>query len=219
MHVLEQAIAAVHPTLVVLDPIQSYVGDINMHKSNETRPLLTALRLVAERSGCAIVAIRHPAKPGQHAVKAMHRGLGSIDFVAAARSGLFVEQHPTDPHKVFMAQYKSSVGPLGRTQVFSKQHGQFEWCGITRLTAEAIAGGSTLLEAACWLEEQLQTKSPWPAEEIKSTAYNEEIAAATLQRAKLLLGILSYKDGNAWFWRFPEEAPPTPPAPTTPMTS
>ena len=101
--------------------------------------LLEALRRLAEEYRCAIVCIRHPAvKPGREGDSS--RARQRIDFIGAARTGLFVEQHPTDPGKVLLAQSKSNIGPLGHTQVFTKYDGHFEWCGVSRLSAEMLAG-------------------------------------------------------------------------------
>jgi hypothetical protein len=51
---------------------------------------LAALARLAEYYHRAIVCVRHPSKPGQGMGKAIHRGLGSIDFIGAARTGLFL---------------------------------------------------------------------------------------------------------------------------------
>jgi hypothetical protein len=40
----------------------SYLGDIDMYRSNETRPLMSALKNVAERSNCTIVGVAILAK-------------------------------------------------------------------------------------------------------------------------------------------------------------
>jgi len=80
----------------VIDPIQAYLGKIDINRANETRPLMNALKEVAEQCCCANVCIRHPSKPGQGGGKAIHRGLGGVDFIGVARTGLFFERHPAD---------------------------------------------------------------------------------------------------------------------------
>jgi hypothetical protein len=209
MPILEQAIAQVQPRLVVIDPVQAYLGaGVDMHRANETRPLLEGLRRLAEQYQCAIVCIRHMAKSHQGG-KAMHRGLGSVDFIGAARTGLLVEQHPLDPTKVLMAQTKSNIGPLGRTQVFSKAQGQFEWCGTSRITAEMLAGSGrgpdpcVFLEACLWLEDRLGDGLPRRATDLEDEATEEGLSAATLRRAKKAMGVKSRKDGDVWYWRLP----------------
>jgi hypothetical protein len=179
-----------------------------MHRANETRPLLEALRRLAEQYACAIVCVRHPAKASQGG-KALHRGLGSVDFIGAARTGLFVEQHPLDPGRVLLAQSKSNIGPLGRTQVFTKYEGHFQWCGVSRLSAELLAGSGrgpdpyAFLEAVCWLEERLKDGIPVASDDLLQEAMEEGLAISALRRAKKALGIRSLKRGERWDWLLP----------------
>ena len=86
---IERAIRQTGARLIILDPIQAYVGEkTDMNKANEIRPIFRRLAEVAERTGCAVVLIGHlnKAAGGQSA----YRGLGSIDFRAAARSVLLI---------------------------------------------------------------------------------------------------------------------------------
>ena len=226
--VLETAIKSYRPRLVVIDPIQAYLGPIDMHRANETRPLLQALTRLAEQYHCAIVCIRHPSKPGQGTGKAIHRGLGSVDFIGAARTGLFVEQHPVDPGKGLLCQHKSNLGPLGQTQIFSKSEGQFHWCGVTRLPVELIAGDRrgpdpmAFIEAFCWLEQRLAEGRTWPASDIETEALEQDHKKDTIRRAKKALGVVSTKMAGSseggWTWRLPPLAH-VPPPETTSVTS
>ncbi len=54
-----------------------------MHRANEIRPILKRLGAVAEDNNCAIVLIGHMNKA--YGAKSTYRGLGSIDFQAAAK--------------------------------------------------------------------------------------------------------------------------------------
>jgi DNA repair protein RadA/Sms len=118
-----------------------------------------------------------------------------------------VEQHPSDPGKVLLAQSKSNIGPLGRTQVFTKYEGHFQWCGVSRLSAELLAGSGrgpdphAFLEAVCWLEERLKDGIPVSSEDLHREAIEEGIAISALRRAKKALGIRSLKRGEHWDWQ------------------
>src|SRR5699024_11901240 len=60
---LEQAIRQTNARLVVLDPIQSYLGaEVDMHRANEIRPLMKRVSVLAEKYHCAIVLIGHMNK-------------------------------------------------------------------------------------------------------------------------------------------------------------
>lgn len=50
---LEQAINQINAKVIVLDPIQAYLGEnVDMHRANEIRPIMKRLALLAERTGC-----------------------------------------------------------------------------------------------------------------------------------------------------------------------
>ena len=60
---LEQAIRQTNARLVVLDPIQSFLGaEVDMHRANEIRPLMKRVSVLAEKYHCAIVLIGHMNK-------------------------------------------------------------------------------------------------------------------------------------------------------------
>jgi hypothetical protein len=216
MDILEQALKEVRPGLLIIDPIQAYVGDIDIHRSNATRPLLTALKTVIEPYHCASVCVRHPGK-GQQDGKALYRGLGTMDFIGAARTGLFAEQHPLDPNKALLAHHKSNIGPLGRTQVYSKDQGEFRWVGVSRLNAEVVAGSGrgpdryAFLEAVYWLEGYMRPGLPYKAKDLEEALSEEGFHAGVMKRAKKALGIVSTKQGEIWYWKMPDLPVITPP--------
>ena len=157
--------------------------------------------------------MRHPSKPGEGIGKAIHRGLGSIDFIGAARTGLFVEHYPGDETRALLAQTKSNLGPKGRTQIFSKAQGAFTWERATRLSDEDLAGSGrgphhrALLEGMLWLEKRLEGDRVCNAKDIETEAKAEDISGDTLRRAKKSLGVVSAQvKGEAhagWNWHLP----------------
>ena len=53
---LEQAIIETNAKLVVLDPIQGFLGaDVDMHRANEIRPIMKHISELAEKYKCAII--------------------------------------------------------------------------------------------------------------------------------------------------------------------
>lgn len=84
---LEQAIVETNAKLIILDPIQAYIGaTVDMHRANEIRPVLKKLGMIAEKYQCAVILIGHMNKASGS--KSTYRGLGSIDIQATARSVL-----------------------------------------------------------------------------------------------------------------------------------
>ena len=101
---LEQAIVETNAKLVVLEPIQGFLGaDVDMHRANEIRPIMKHISELAEKYKCAIILIGHMNKCSVG--KSAYRGLGSIDFQAAARSVLIVGRIKDEPEIMCVCQY------------------------------------------------------------------------------------------------------------------
>lgn len=60
---IEEAIKQTGAKLVILDPIQAYLGSgVDMHRANEIRPVMKHLGDIAEKYNCAIILIGHMNK-------------------------------------------------------------------------------------------------------------------------------------------------------------
>ena len=95
---LEEAIVRTGARLLILDPIQAYLGGgMDMNRANEARDMTKKLGALAEKTKCAIILIGHMNKASGN--KAAYRGMGSIDFFAVARSVLLVGRVEGEPKK------------------------------------------------------------------------------------------------------------------------
>ena len=204
---IRQAMEETGAKLLVLDPLQAYLGaEVDMHRANEVRPILKRLGSVAEQMGCAVVLIRHLNKmQGQ---KSGHRGMGSVDFQAAARSVLLVGRTKEDPQLRIVVPDKSSLAPEGESIAFALDPEQgFQWKGYCAYNAEELLRGSTkqVQTKTMQAEETLRNllDKPAPAEEILRRITAAGISERTLMTAKKNLGVLSEKRGGQWFWRLP----------------
>ena len=140
---LVRAIKETGAKMVVLDPIQAYLGaDVDMHRANEIRPVLKQLGNIAEEYGCAIVLIGHMNKTSGS--KSTYRGLGSINFQATARSVLVVGRIKDDTTLRVIAHDKSSLAPEGTSIAFrmDKDNG-FTWEGVYDITVEELLSGES----------------------------------------------------------------------------
>ena len=126
---IEKAIIEVGARVVILDPIQAYVGaNINMNNANEVRNVMAQIGRIAEKYDCAVLLVGHMNKGSGN--KSSYRGLGSIDFQASARSVLIVGRIKDSPQVRVMVQDKSSLAPEGEPIAFEldRENG-FRWLG------------------------------------------------------------------------------------------
>ena len=205
---LELAIRETGAKLIVIDPIQAYLGnDVDMHRANEVRPVLKRVAAMAERTGCAVILIGHMNKA--QGLKSSYRGLGSIDFRAAARSVLLVGRLKDTPTVRVMIQDKNSLAPEGSSIAFElNPENGFRWKGRCDFTADdvlsSIAKGQTkTVQMEQELKEMLSDSVA--AEEILKRAESIGVSERTLKIAKKNLGVISEKHGGQWFWRLPEQ--------------
>ena len=160
---LEEAIIQTKARLVVLDPIQGFLGtDVDMHRANEIRPLMKRVAVLAEKYHCAIILIGHMNKNSNG--KSSYRGLDSIDFQAAARSVLIVGRIKDEPEIRVVCHVKSSLAPEGKSIAFrlDKDTG-FEWIGEYDISADDLLSGDNrgqkIHEAKDFLKEILVSGS------------------------------------------------------------
>ena len=204
---LEEAIIQTKARLVVLDPIQGLLGaDVDMHRANEIRPLMKRVALLAEKYHCAIILIGHMNKNSNG--KSSYRGLGSIDFQAAARSVLIVGRIKDEPEIRVVCHVKSSLAPEGKSIAFrlDKDTG-FEWIGEYDISADDLLSGDNrgqkIHVAKEFLQEVLASGSVAQTK-VAEEAESRGIKKKTLWNAKKELEIESVKIGNQWFWMLPE---------------
>lgn len=212
---LEAAIIEHKPKLVVIDPLFAFTGGkVDIHRANECRAISAPLAAIAERNGCAMLAVRHLGKSrgGGHALNA---GIGSIDFAAAARSVLLVGRDPDDEQKRAIVQTKNNLAPHGEAIGYKLEGNQFFWTGISDLTAGRILAAesdegerSTISEAIAFLRVALSSGGR-DSKAIKEEAKEAGISEATLRRAKTRLKIQARKIGlpgshyQKWVWELP----------------
>ena len=176
---IEKAIIENNARLVIIDPIQAYLGaDVDMNRANEVRPIFMRLGQVAQRTGCAILLIGHLNKAA--GMQSLQRGLGSIDIAAAVRSVLFIGKLKHDPTMRILTHEKSSLAPPGASLAFSLgDEGGFRWVGEYDITADEMLSG---------IEPQRETKTQQAKDLICTLlaggkrVFSEDIDKAALER-------------------------------------
>lgn len=180
---IEKAIIKNNARLVIIDPIQAYLGaDVDMNRANEVRPIFMRLGQVAQRTGCAILLIGHLNKAA--GMQSLQRGLGSIDIAAAVRSVMFIGKLKHDPTMRILTHEKSSLAPPGVSLAFSLgDEGGFRWVGEYDITADEMLSG---------IEPQRETKTQQAKDLICALlAGGKRVFSEDIDRAALEKGIPS----------------------------
>ena len=152
---LEQEIKACGDArLVLIDPVSSYLGKTDSHKNADVRSVLEPLAEMAERLRVAVVAITHLSKGDG---KAINRFIGSIAFVAAARTAFAVVTDPDDKSgaRRLLLPVKNNIAAkqeglafrLAQTIISDDIIGSYvvwdETAPVTVSVDQALAGGSS----------------------------------------------------------------------------
>jgi len=233
LYFLQALVERLQARLVILDPLVAYLGrGINANSDQDVRSALHPLAYQAERSGVAVVVVRHLSK--QHASgNPLYRGGGSIGLIGAARSGLLAAPDPDDPtqKRRVLASTKCNVGPLPPALVYrlvSAPSGvaAVAWEGLSGHTAadllaygEESRGGAALAAAKAILSAVL-ADGPVPATVVQRHVRQAGLSSSLVWRAKTALRVSSQKIGGrgssqSWVWALPvrdarpdDEAPP-----------
>ena len=188
---LEIAIHETEARLVVLDPVQAYLGsNVDMHRANEIRPILKRVASLAEQNNCAVILIGHMNKA--QGLKASYRGLGSIDFRAAARSVLLVGRMKGDPSVRVMAQPYFAVAAQAASEMAIKILWMRCAASINSLAPEGRSMSFSL-------GELLEDGDGFPSDELTAYAESLGISERTLKIAKRNIGVVSERRGGKWY--------------------
>ncbi len=211
--------------LLILDPLAAFMPGPDSHKATEVRAALAPVAMLAQETGVAILAIHHMRKsPGQ----AIHRGLGSIAFTAAARSVVGIGPDPADPTsgRRLLVPVKCNLTAPPPVLAFSIKANAdgvptvlWEAEPVLGVDADMVLGGFTdgqpgpapeaRREAERFLETAL-ADGPRPADEVLVEAKRVGIAKRTLERARASLNVTATKEsfGGRWLW---SQRPPSTP--------
>lgn len=214
---IEQAVKELGPALVVIDPIVAFAGRKNTDKANDVRELLSPLMSIAERYAFACLVIRHFTK--QVDAKAMYRGGGSVDFMAACRCAFIIVESEDEPTMRVLAQVKNSIGAKSPSVSFCIDENGFCWGDHVAANADELLATNrsdnrrrekVQLEAAELFLSETLSNGPMPSNTIKIKAEAAGISDKTLWRAKETLSIKASKErgsmGGEWWWRLPSHS-------------
>lgn len=227
---LEAAITTLGINFLVIDPISSYIGDANADRESDVRAALEPLGAMADRTGCAVLMIRHVSKGGT-STRAASRILGSTAWHDRPRVVMMLgdapEEHQPAPNAdgtrdvrrvlgVVKNNLAARLAPLTFVQMVN---GAIQWesteapCSIDDCFSPTIPERSPRLEGAeQWVQSYLAGGSK-PAATIYADAQGDGHSEKTIRRALKALGAISFqlpgKVAGGWHWRLPNGSPTT----------
>jgi len=94
--------------LIIIDPINAYVGPSDSHFQTVVRKVLAPLARLAAEKRLAVIAIAHLRKNEGDAI---YRAAGSMGFVASARAVWSVSRDPENTNRHLLLPVKNNVAP------------------------------------------------------------------------------------------------------------
>ncbi len=197
LSLIEETVQKRMAALLIIDPLSAFLAGIDDHRNNEVRGVLAKLNNLARNNHCAVVCMTHLNKGTGG--KAIHRSMGSLAYIANARSGLIVGEDPDDREKFrVLAVSKANLSikkPSLRFQLVPEGNVcKIGWTGVSPYTADQLIAHPDELEqketkknqedlAAEWLLAYLEDGEA-DAEQIIKAASKDGIPRATLYRAR-----------------------------------
>lgn len=206
--------------LIIVDPITSYIGDIDDSKNVEVRKMYSKLIAIARKYKCAIILNTHLSKGAVgKGGKASHKVLGSIAYTAAARAVYFVNFDDDSKTKRKVVPSKNNYGndrdgfayfvekiidgDIKTTRINFSDEKVCESVDDLFGDEDAKFAKSELTNAKEFLLRILKNGSML-RDDIMKKAAQEDIAESTLKRAKSKLFIkhdsaINNKSKTIWF--------------------
>lgn len=207
---------------LIIDPLMAAISEEhNAHSDQHVRRALAPLAAMAERTGLAVLVIRHLNKANTG--NALYRGGGSIGIAGAARSVLLVGKDPADDERRVVASVKTnlSIRPPSLSfrmdSVYLESIGadipRVQWEGESSYDADDLLASHSSEEAAEWADAKdfladLLSMGPVESETVFTEGKKVGFSASTLKRAKKALGCKSFRagafaSGGYWMCQLP----------------
>lgn len=219
---IEQTIEAMNASLLIVDPLMSYLdAEVNANRDQDVRRVLSPVASMAERTGCAVIVLRHLNKAA--GMSGLYRGGGSIGIIGAARVGLLAHKDNDDAtgqRRLLMVQ-KCNIGPEALTLVYrvvgveGSDSSRIEWLGESSITAASVMGQpidpvdrEDASDAELWLRDILEGAA-MSSNDVYKEGAKAGYSQRTLKRAKSSLGVKAVKQGygkeGSWYWSMPDK--------------
>jgi putative DNA primase/helicase len=199
--------------LIIIDPINAYVGPGDAHFQTVVRKVLAPLAELASKKRIAVIAITHLRKSDGAAI---HRAAGSMGFVGAARAVWSVSRDPENPARHLLLPVKNNVGPeacglaytIQQTAPFAAPALVWDPAPLTApKPKKSVPPPAERAEAREWLRQAL-APGPRPAKDVLDEGQLRGFLRRTLQRAFHELDGHTAKRGlhQGWWWSLADQS-------------
>lgn len=231
---IERAIEQVGAVALIVDPLSSGMHGINRDRGSEVRPVLDGIASMAQRTGCAVLAIAHFSKGGGDVRDKLS---GSHEYVDRSRAVL-VFATDEDGSKI-MQQTKGNYGPGDAGNVHftletravdvgghAVEVGAVSIIGTTDrnvsdiINADTDEDGGALSDAQRWLIDYMERREAQtcPSKDLQAAARGDGISWTSVEAAKRNFNkkpaavrkgrrFESGRSGVGWAWSLVEDAP------------
>lgn len=225
---LEQVLPIIQqrtPDMVVIDPttlFESSLRDFDNANAVSVRKILSRLINASRELNFALIIVRHFRKASG---SALHRGAGSIDYAAAARSILTIGKDKT-AGELIIAHTKSNLAPKGHAIAYALRpgaHPVFEWLGPRDINPDTLTDDnvakkdeedsnkkSKIQQAAEFVQEVL-TEERCESKVLFKMARDAGISEETLRKALESLHAKPSREGSGrnktlkHYWELPPQ--------------
>jgi hypothetical protein len=211
--------------LLVLDPITSFLGDVDTNKDKDIRPIVDEITKLCIKSGMTIISIIHSNKRSDVDAVQKVSGAGALGASVRAVWTFSRDTDNKDLHHMAWAKGNFSKDYSGIDYTIEEAQvvlSSGETVGIPHILwgAKSELSADELLKAARNNKDTKDTKTliaialirtmmPCMARKAYEKADKEEgISEETMKKAKARIeGVLTRRHGGAWWWYMPDNPP------------
>jgi hypothetical protein len=204
LDLLEELARAKNVKLIVVDPFMAYLGgELDAHRDQDVRRCLHRLKILAERTGAAVLLVRHLNK--LVGGPALYRGGGSIGIIGAARSALLVGKHPANPEQKVLAPVKCNLCRKPSALTYSIETAPngasvIGWGEETTLTADDLLGhkrqGGGVAEQCAEELRVLLSDGPRAVEDVEAELKANGFTPNAIRQARRQTRATAKRDGG-----------------------
>ena len=203
LEALEDLINEKEAHLLCIDVLMNHVsGAKDAYSDHQMRRALQPLVDIGQRTGCAMIAVRHLRK--EQSGTALTAGGGSIGIAGVARSVLLVEIDPDDANQRIVAVVKNNLAARSASLTFTIEStpnrvSRVKWLGRSDHTADSLTQArhaesngteqrSKATECSECLMEWLKS-GPVPRIEVLRLGKLQGFSPSTVERSARVLGV------------------------------